>query len=643
MIFDKYLKNYIIENNPVNILHLNIFKGKNVEWFLDNLLNNSNSKYIIVDDFKGPDIFIYIDKTFNFDSLNTNIISQINSSSKENQTEILKLNINDGLKTLYNKYQKKYFDIIFFEGIPDPDIGFNDNLVYIILFWNLLKIGGVLIFDEYYFNENNKFYYHVIDINNFFVIYKNQIDILYKKDKLIIKKIEYSNKLLNKSFIDLTNRITNYEQNGYNLIFSQKKKEILKYDIKFSKNPDYSFLTNSHSNILINKINKFREKKYKNDLRMLDNLTLMGFFYKEYLYKVNDFYKDIDKSNKIILSYIDLLYNTNNYCLIGRAGLLEAYNLIKLPNKKKINFLEMVHNFWNTKKKKDQYSIIDKNLHSYLLNLKNIDKLEYYVLYFSYEYKNNNNSVFDKKNGIHRIFSNASNSSDIKKMSKNIKNKIDYLYLGFAYKKIHTLKYPTDYYYIQSLLNSIVFGLSVQSKNGSAYYYISDFFTSISIEILNIVRNFYDNVSIVKLQIINNRSLSSFIKAEKFRGITKKELDDLYDVIDKIYIMNPSAGRDNTDYNFITRLLDIKHVESDKNIISNIMNYNNIKLNNSYEKFKLVDDIYKIIYGKDKNKIKIIKETLLTRQLEEYMFFINKHGLIDYYINSQNTGEGCIT
>ena len=623
--WDKYLNKFV--GKKINILELGVYKGEGMKWFLDNLMSNKESTYTGVDTFKGsPEYFIYnknnANNKINFNEVKKECFNIIEKSDKKDNIRIIEKDTKSALYELFvNENKKEYYNIIFIDASHESIDVISDS----ILSWNLLKEDGILIEDDYWWDALAKEYFRPkISIDSFIAIYKSQIEVLYKGRQVILRKKKKSEFELPKAnpLIQLTKNIQKYKQENNTLVLQSKKKETLNFNLEFSKNIDSFQYLYSNKNEL-NKIKNMSAIKYKENINILDNLFMYNFFHKYMINIFSNFYKSIINKKSDLIDNIKLLYSYNNEHIWVQS--FEQIYLTDFPVKKKIKYFNIVHNLLTRSKKATHNDVDIKILDEYIVTIKNLDKLEKYSLYLDYEYNKNNKTLNESD---YNIFSDVRNSNDILNIEKKLKVKMDYINLGLSYlivrDKISNSK--KDIYYIQSLLNSIALGLTIQEKDGSAFYFTFGIYTIQSLQCIEIIRNYYEKVELIKLESANNKSLSYFIKATKFRGITKLELKNLYNIIDNIYDKNNSIGRTLNNYNYITNILDNK---LDNNIIAEITKFNDIRIKESYYKYKLIDDIYKVVYGNNYGNSKKIKSELLKKQFSDFIYFIQKIKLID--------------
>jgi predicted O-methyltransferase YrrM len=126
----EFLKSIIDINSPINYLEIGCFEGNCHLWMYENILKNPESKSVVIDPFEKslthPDSY----EIFKKNLINYSYNISINKGFSD-----------DILPTL----QKDSFDIIYIDGDHSAEAAYNDGINSI----DLLKSGGILIFDDY--------------------------------------------------------------------------------------------------------------------------------------------------------------------------------------------------------------------------------------------------------------------------------------------------------------------------------------------------------------------------------------------------------------------------------------------------------------------------------------------------------------
>ncbi|KAF0412722.1 SAM-dependent methyltransferase [Gigaspora margarita] len=166
-----------LKNQKINVLEIGAFEGRSTTWILEELFNNPESKLISVDPF--DDTFLDVknyEATFH---------ENVKITGKEKQNEVMKSLSSDALIKL-NYESKIKFDFIFIDGSHVA----NDVLVDAVLAWNLLKEGGIIIFDDYELERYEEEYNNAkVAVDSFLKCYEPQIEVIHKGFQVIVKKI----------------------------------------------------------------------------------------------------------------------------------------------------------------------------------------------------------------------------------------------------------------------------------------------------------------------------------------------------------------------------------------------------------------------------------------------------------------------
>jgi predicted O-methyltransferase YrrM len=176
-IWSHYLKE--LKDKPnLHFLEIGSFQGRSTVWLLENILTNNTSTITCIDTFEGS-IEHAID--FKNDIKNLFDIFSHNISKFKNKVNIIKNKSQVALKQINEQY-----DFIYIDGDHKASSVIEDA----ILSFNLLKKGGIIIFDDYLWFGMKKF----IDnpkpaIDAFLEIYADKINVMYKNYQVIIEKI----------------------------------------------------------------------------------------------------------------------------------------------------------------------------------------------------------------------------------------------------------------------------------------------------------------------------------------------------------------------------------------------------------------------------------------------------------------------
>jgi predicted O-methyltransferase YrrM len=155
----------------IQALEIGSFEGRSAIWFLENILVHPTSRITCVDIF---DEKIYEDK---FDR---NIE---NSRSSKKVTKI-----KGSSQKVLRELEWNSYDVIYIDGSHVA----KDVLLDAVLSWDLLKSGGIIIFDDYQWKTHRYQPWRrpKIAIDAFLQVFEPYIEVLQKEYQVIVKKRE---------------------------------------------------------------------------------------------------------------------------------------------------------------------------------------------------------------------------------------------------------------------------------------------------------------------------------------------------------------------------------------------------------------------------------------------------------------------
>jgi len=157
----------------IHYLEIGVFEGRSMLWALDHVLTHSSSQATGID----PQILEVLESNLEKSSHGKRV-RMIKGSS---QIELRRLPLDS-------------FDIIYIDGSHTAD----DVLADAVLSWDLLKVGGVLIFDDYewdgsFITREGPMPASVVPraaIDAFLSTYANEIELLHQAHQVIVRKRE---------------------------------------------------------------------------------------------------------------------------------------------------------------------------------------------------------------------------------------------------------------------------------------------------------------------------------------------------------------------------------------------------------------------------------------------------------------------
>jgi len=160
--WDRYLKP--LAGKPVHYLEVGIFEGRSMIWMLDNVLTHPQATAT------GIDLVLY-----------PQYLDNLVRSGACEKVRNLKGRSQDLLHTL----PKESFDVIYIDG---SHLG-QDVLVDAVLAFELLKTGGLMVFDDYqWYTEWASDIRPGIAIDSFVTMYRHQLEFVHRDYQLMVRK-----------------------------------------------------------------------------------------------------------------------------------------------------------------------------------------------------------------------------------------------------------------------------------------------------------------------------------------------------------------------------------------------------------------------------------------------------------------------
>lgn len=174
------------KSKPVNFLEVGCFEGRATCWLLDNILTHENATITCVDTFAGSPEHDLM-KT-QLDGMKDRFLHNINESGSPQKVFILTQKSNKALKGI-RLYR---FDGAYIDGSHASA----DVFIDIALVWDLIKIGGIIIFDDYHwsgaweFDPLQRCDHPKPAIDAFLTCFADQIELIHMGYQVIVRKTE---------------------------------------------------------------------------------------------------------------------------------------------------------------------------------------------------------------------------------------------------------------------------------------------------------------------------------------------------------------------------------------------------------------------------------------------------------------------
>lgn len=615
--WDKFLYNFV--GKKINIMEIGAYEGEATSWFLKNLMSHKESVIYAIDTFEGSPEYIDTD----FSIIKKTFFKNIKNTKRDNQVIVMQMMSFTALnKLIYEKKMINQFDIIFIDASHEA----NDVIMDAVLSWNLLKIGGVLIFDDYKWKKIiQKNYRPALAIDSFIEIYKPEIEVLNIGWQFILKKIKKDDSDLPIVTENIYNEVNELYNNYFEKFYNFKIVKLKSHNNKIKFNIKFDVIENLYSS-----------KNISNYLNII----------------LDDKKKDIDENKEYVLpsffihidSNVDKLYKNKN-------------------SNKKLKFKEYIDKNENSKFSKYYNFFYDKLFFvCYSENLSNllIKNKSNNITFLNFDYRNYDNVskteklMRDKYYLTNEIFKNKSfsfynifinqNTNDIKsKLNdkfenfKNIKmNQLHFYYFNDIIslsKKLHkqidliniSLNTFTDYIIRPKILTCLIFYycffvISIQKMGGNAIITIPIFNDKLIYDIIYIFCKYYNNIEL-KINFCKTMMTNSFLLfLSDFKGIGDSELDELLNMCN---LINSKISDTGININFMNKKIreELKIEKKLNNKSSNITisNIHDNVIDNLY--LKSLNEFVREKYSIFNLEIKLLKRVLkILEELEKSEF-----------------------
>jgi predicted O-methyltransferase YrrM len=174
-----------LKDTAINALEVGCFEGRATTWLLDNILTHKDAKITCIDTFEGGIEHGTIAKV-DFEPIK----ERFNENIKEVKE---KVNIIEGysldcLRFISSPLHEEFepYDIVYIDGSHQAV----DVLQDITLSWPLMKVGGIMILDDYMWDAypdptlNPR-----LAIDSFLSVYNGKYELLHKEYQVIVRKL----------------------------------------------------------------------------------------------------------------------------------------------------------------------------------------------------------------------------------------------------------------------------------------------------------------------------------------------------------------------------------------------------------------------------------------------------------------------
>lgn len=180
--FERYVLPRFGGKPNLKFLEIGCFEGMATRWLLDNVLTHQSSVVTVIDTFEGS-----AEHQGNQELKLATLYERFceNVGDRISQVEIRKGLSNRELRYLYSKYAWGNYDFIYVDGSHRAD----DALQDIVLSFDLLKPGGLMIWDDYGWNNFSDHLNACIAMDAFLNCYVGKYVLLLKEYQIVIEKV----------------------------------------------------------------------------------------------------------------------------------------------------------------------------------------------------------------------------------------------------------------------------------------------------------------------------------------------------------------------------------------------------------------------------------------------------------------------
>jgi predicted O-methyltransferase YrrM len=174
--FENLLAQY--KDKPqLNYLQIGVFTGDASVWLMENILTHESSKLTDVDTWQGSNESVH--HNMNFTDVEKTYDSKVSGYNKitkvKEKSSVFLANCNES------------FDFIYIDGDHTAAAVLTDAL----LSWNLLKVGGIIAFDDYEWEDpKGLIYAPKIAVNMFDALYKDFTEVIGKGAQVWYKRTQ---------------------------------------------------------------------------------------------------------------------------------------------------------------------------------------------------------------------------------------------------------------------------------------------------------------------------------------------------------------------------------------------------------------------------------------------------------------------
>ena len=183
--WDQYLQPIADLKGPIKILEVGSYEGSATKWMLKYLATHPESRVYAVDTWEGSPEYVGTD----FHELEEKFRQRVKETGRENQLVTLKMKSEDGLHHLLDSIGKESIDFAYIDASHEA----RDVLSDAVLVWKLMKENGIVIFDDYRWDDLEQEYFRPrLAIDSFIRSYAPELRVIHIDRQAFVLKLDRS-------------------------------------------------------------------------------------------------------------------------------------------------------------------------------------------------------------------------------------------------------------------------------------------------------------------------------------------------------------------------------------------------------------------------------------------------------------------
>lgn len=167
-IWEEHLKP-LAHQPAIQALEIGSHQGMSACWLLDNLLTHASARIICIDPFLLP-----YSQEFDDNIAKTGASAKVTKVYKTSQEALV-------------FFKPGTYDFVYIDGDHDDDVVFQDG----VFSWNLVKPGGLIVFDDY--GQPTPEHNTQIGTDRFLSVFGSSVEVIHKAYQVIVKKVSNDN------------------------------------------------------------------------------------------------------------------------------------------------------------------------------------------------------------------------------------------------------------------------------------------------------------------------------------------------------------------------------------------------------------------------------------------------------------------